>query len=167
MKAPELQIQALLRTTWEKDATVLGEQPEIDTGSYDHSVDEAPKIAITEGDEGPIGGGDTGYTAANGAGKGGTQRVGGARTVDCVAGSVDDLRGAGPDGEDLHPQQLRWDLYHHTTQLLVDGQLETDMMWVAPGEAQQIAQEYEDSGAVDTVFSAQFRALYGYDRSPR
>lgn len=166
---PELDIQAVLRTHWEDDATGLADPPGIHTGKYTRGDVAVPAVTITDGSEGPIGGGETGYTALDGAGRGGVQRIGGALTVDCVAGSYDDLRGAGAGGANLNPKQVRWDLYEHAAQLLVDHQLdpETDLLWISPGEGERLAQAFGSESDVEYVFSIQFRAGYGYDRRPR
>lgn len=167
MTAPELDIQGILRRHWEADATSLGEAPEIHTGEYDRGDGDVPVITITDGTEGPINGGQTQYSGIDGGGDGGMQRLGGARTVDCVAGSYDDLENADPNGGNLNPKQLRWEMYDHAAQLLVDHQLDTDNISVAPGEATLLAEAYDSDGSSEYVFSIQFRARYIRDRHPR
>lgn len=165
--APELAIQSILRTHWDPSATSYDGTPTINTGEYRRNDTTVPLIAITGGSEGPVAAGpETGYTAMDGSGGGGLQRISGAVTVDCVAGSYDDLVGAGPNGEDLNPKQLRWDLYSHAAQLLVDYQDETAFSSISPGDGDKIESgEEEDAGVVYT-FSIQFRARYLYERRP-
>lgn len=162
-----MEIQGVLRRYWEDDATVLGRAPAIHTGKYERGDGDIPAITITDGTEGPINGGNTGYTGLDGGGKGGMQRLGGARTIDCVAGSYDDLKGAGPNGDNLNPKQLRQQMYDHAAQLMVDHQLDTDLMTLSPGEATYLAQAYDSGDNVEQVFSIQFRAQYLRDRTPR
>lgn len=163
---PELEIQAVLRNNWDPTATVYGEQPAINTGEYRRSDETLPAISITGGDEGPINAGTTNYSAMDGTGKGGIQRIGGAVTVDCVAGGYDDLEGAGPNGEDLNPKRLRWELYRHAAQLLVDHQENTYFKTVSPGDGNKMESAQDTADDVSYTFSVQFRAHYEYERRP-
>lgn len=165
--APELAIQDILRTHWDPSATVYGQVPTINTGEYRRGDSTVPVIAITGGDEGPIGGGpESGYAAMDGSGAGGIQRVGGAVTVDCVAGTYDDLSSAGPNGEALNPKQLRRELYDHAAQLLVDHQHDTAFKTISPGDATAIEFAEEEEDNVSKTFTMQFRARYSYERRP-
>lgn len=164
---PELEIQKVLRSNWDPAATVYGKQPTIDTGDYRSSDATVPVISITGGNEGPIQGSpSSGYSAMDGGGAGGIQQISGAVTVDCVAGSYDDLAGAGPNGEDLHPKRLRWEMYSHATQLLVDHQHNTALMSISPGDGDKIETAQEEEDGVTYTFSIQFRARYLYERRP-
>lgn len=163
--APELQIQSVLRQHWDATKTSYDGVPTINTGEYRRGDMPVPAITITGGDEGPIESGPTGYSAMDGAGGGGMQRVGGAVTVDCVAGGYDDLVTAGEMGTALNPKQLRWELYSHAAQLLMDYQEETRLKSISPGDGTKIAEAHGDDNA-SYSFRIQFRARYLYDRHP-
>lgn len=164
--APELEIQAVLRTQWQDGATAYGDAPEIKTGEYRRGDTPVPVIAISGGEEGPISGPETGYSAIDGAGGGGMQRMNGGLSLDCVAGTYDDLAGAGPNGEDLNPKQVRWQLYSHAAQLVVDNQEATALKNVSPGEATRIRESHGEGDEVSMEFRIRFRVMYNYDRRP-
>lgn len=163
---PELEIQALLRNNWEDSATVYGATPTIITGEYRRGDTSVPAITIAGGEEGPISGPDTGYSAIDGDGGGGMQRMNGGLTVECVAGSYDDLVDAGPANEDLNPKEVRWQLYSHMAQLVVDNQEATRLKNIAPGEATRIEEAHGQGEETTFVFRIRCRVMYNYDRRP-
>lgn len=165
--APELEFQSVLRQHWSNDSISLSEPPRITTGEYRRGDTPLPIITIIGGNEGPQVGSDTGYSAMDGSGLGALQRVGGAVTIDCVAGTYDDLVQAGESGIALNPKQVRWELYDHAAQLLVDYQHETGLKTVSPGEANSITESVGSGDNVTYEFRTQFRARYQYDRRPR
>lgn len=165
--APELAFQSILRSHWDPSETGYDGVPVINTGEYRRNDTPVPLISITGGSEGPVlAGPETGYTAIDGSGRGGIQRISGAVTIDCVAGSYDDLVGAGPNGEDLNPKQLRWEMYAHATQLLVNYQDDTAFTSIAPGDGDKIEAAEDQDDGVTYTFSIQFRARYTYERRP-
>lgn len=167
LNPPELIIQSILRQHWDVSETSLTAPPTINTGEYRRGDMPVPAITITGGDEGPIAGVQTGYSAMDGAGGGGIQRLSGAVTVDCVAGSYDDLVRAGPSNTALNPKQIRWELYQHAAQLMVDHQQDTQLDTIAPGESNKIEAAHGSGDNVTYEFSVQFRARYAYERRPR
>lgn len=165
--SPTLEIQHILRTYWEAGETVYGQVPSITTGEYRRGDTRPPAVTITGADEGPLAGSNTGYMSMDGAGGGGIQKISGAVSVNCVAGSYDDLEGAGPSGQNLNPKQLREQLYQHAAQLLVDHQENTDLEMIAPGDAHHIEEAFGSGDGVSHEFRIQFRARYLYERRPR
>lgn len=161
-----MEIQAVLRRNWQDSATVYGATPTIDTGEYRRGDESLPAIVITGGEEGPISGPDTGYSAIDGDGGGGMQRMNGGLTVECVAGTYDDLEDAGPSGESLNPKELRWELYSHMAQLLVDHQEATALKNISPGEATRIAEGHGSGDDEVIEFRIRCRVMYNYDRRP-
>lgn len=159
-------MQSILRQHWNVAETSLASPPVINTGEYRRGDMPVPAITISGGDEGPLVGSQTGYTAMDGAGGGGLQHITGAVTVDCVAGSYDDLVTAGPSGVALNPKQIRWELYQHAAQLMVNYQHATELSNIAPGEANKIQEAHGSGDNVTHEFRVQFRARYGYDRRP-
>lgn len=163
---PELEIQSLLRQHWDEAATSYDGVPTINTGEYQRGDMDLPAITITGGDEGPVEQGATGYSAIHGDGGGGIQEIGGAVTVDCVAGGYDDLRGVGVGGANINPKGLRWELYSHVAQLIVNHQEETWLKSIAPGTGTKIAEAHGSGDNVSYSFRIQLRARYTYDRYP-
>lgn len=167
MTDAKLELKALLINNWDPNATSLGTAPKIHTGWYDRNGD-IPCVTLTAKSEGPVSSGETQYYAMHGAGKGGVQLISGAVTIDCVAGAYEDLKGAGSNGEDLNPKQLRQEMYEHVAQLILDNQQNTNLQVIAPGEAREIEDNTNTgSDGPPVVFRAQLRAQYVYERAPQ
>lgn len=166
MTDAKIQLRDLLISEWDPSATSLGKAPPIHTGRWAERK-TIPCVALHGKDEGPDGGGATGYTAMSGSGGGGVQTISGAVTIDCVAGAWTHLEGAGPNGEDLVPKKLREELYQHASQIIVDHHYQTDLWSAAPGSSDEIVST-DDGGDGDPerVYITQFTADYLYERRP-
>ena len=161
----KLEIKSILINNWDSTATSYGQVPPIRSGWFERETNH-PAIAVTSKDEGPTGG-DTGFYAMSGAGNGGVQKISGTVTIDCVAGTANELRGAGPNGEDLNPKQLREEMHQHAAQILVNQQTNTDLLFVSPGESQEIEEQTSSSDPGDVLYRTQLRAKYQYERRPQ
>lgn len=161
---PTVTIYNILTANWDATQTSLAEAPEIHTGFY--SRDQSlPAVTLTGGNEGVINGGDTGFTGWNPSTGAGVQRLSGAVTIDCVAGTREDCEGLGTNGKDLNPKLVRWELYDHATTILMNNQSGVGLRTISPGDADSIVDQGIDE-TVDTkpVFRIQFRCQYVRDR---
>lgn len=159
---PTVTLWKLISNNWDVSNTSLADTPEIQTGWYDRGQ-KLPAICLTGGEEGAINGGDTGYTGWNPSNGMGVQRLSGAVTIDCVAGTREDCKGIASGGGDLNPKKVRWELYEEVARILMTYQTGGDLRTLAPGEGTSIVDE---NAEVDTepVYRRQLRVKYVRDR---
>jgi len=159
---PVMVVLSLLVNRWDSARTPLAGDPEIHTGQF--SADgKHPAVAVGfSTDEGPIGGGDTGYTATHQPSGKGMQRLGGFVMIDVVAGTRAECADVGPNGSSVNPKTVRWGLYDHATQILTDAERPGDFRSVAPRGMNRLV----DTEAGDALYHLQFRAVYIRDRLP-
>lgn len=159
---PKMWVRKILSENWDPAATSLGTAPAIHTGKYTHGQGDVPVIAITSADEGPLSRGETEYFGLDGDGGGGVQLIAGAVTVDVVAGTYEDTN--------INPKKLRWEMYDHMCDLLVQYQHTTDLRSLAPGRGHDIVEMHDATNDGDgqaesaAVFKKQVRVAYTYLR---
>lgn len=165
-REPVVIVRDLLVGEWDASNTAYPNQPRVHTGWYDMGSPN-PQVTVTNPNEGPTGGGDTGYTHMDGAGGVG-QLITGTCLVNGWAGTREDLEGEASDGSDINPKVLAWDFAKEIARILSDyasgtndpnsGDLE--LSFVAPGEARRMV----DTDPENAVFRYEVTARYGYDR---
>lgn len=91
--------------------TLDPETPRISTGWWDHTHED-PQITITDRDDPPVGGGESGWTGIKGDGSGPVQRiVGGCRVIAWAARNDD---GSGPN-----PKKVRHEVGAEIRRILI------------------------------------------------
>lgn len=162
---PKVAILDLLQQHWDASQTVLAEPPEFFSAWYTRD-DKLPAVTVPDAEESPFNGGETGMTALyRGTGKS-MQRLTGGATIDCVAGTWDDCKGIGPNGDDLNPKAVRFSLYDHVSSIIVNHAADAaDLRSVMPGASKDIVEQPEDPD-LKPVFRTQFRGIYVRDRTP-
>lgn len=116
-EAPVVIIRKLLIDNWDSSNTALADNPKFQTGWYDHGSDD-PQVSITDTEEGVLMPGSTGHSAGTGGG-GVAQYRSGQVLVNCWAGTYDDMKDKGDNGEDVSPKQASWHMakeVHRITQ---------------------------------------------------
>jgi hypothetical protein len=134
--APEVLVKNLIRDAWDETLYDAGEQfvPSVHHGWVDPEGD-VYEITISNPDESPVGGGETGYTGIDPSGAGPVQEIGGTVDVNCWAARDR----AGTNGVSLNPRKaaflMKWQveqiLRDHATATDASG-AETDMRVLAP-----------------------------------
>lgn len=167
-REPTVILLDLLSSNWEKANTSIPDDPEFSTGWPDRAS-TYPVVSITNPDDAPIDGGDTGWTYMTGAGSVGQLRGGGV-LVNGWAGTYDDLASAGPNGGQVSPKQLAWDFAKEIKRILrpygggttnpETGDPELNSL--APGPARKFV-DTGDDGQMDAVYRYEVRVLYTYD----
>lgn len=140
MQAPELTIRDLLRTNWDSTNTSITYDPDISTAWYQGEKD-TPQVTVTNPDENPVRGGQTGYAAADGTGKGGVQEVGGTLQVDCWCDSeVEPDEGA---------KKVSYELAEEVTRIVMANQHSaTDLRLISPGRRTFVPPDPDESPPV-------------------
>lgn len=161
---PTVELLSLFKDKWTVSNTSLAEPPEFHTGWYSRDG-SMPALTLTGGQEGPIRGGEIGYTALSGGDGYGMQRLSGFVLVDAVAGTRTDCEGVGTNGTDLNPKKVRWEMYDEATRILIENQTATTLRALAPRGGQTVTDGGEDVD-IEPVFRHQFRAGYIRDREP-
>lgn len=162
MPDPILTVKSLLASKWSASATSLADEPIIAT----HSANgEPPSVVVKNMNESPYGAGPAGYSGVGGGTESaGVQDIDGTVDVYCTAGSVKQLKGAAEDGSDINPLALRFELYNHAADLVVEHQLDTELGSVAPSEANSTVKTVGPEDDPTELFGAMFRVKYTYDR---
>lgn len=159
---PVMIVLSTLVNGWDAGETVLDDAPEIHTGAYQRDG-KHPALAVGfDADEGPVSGGETGYSATDGRTGKGMQRLSGYVMIDAVAGSRAECNDVGPNGEQVNPKTVRWSLYQHATDLFVSNQQPGDLHSLAPRGGKRLV----DKDGTDPVYRMQFRGVYTRDRVP-
>ena len=121
--APEVVIKNLIRDAWDETVFDPGEQfvPSIhhgwvgrDSGDYE--------ITVSNPDESPLRGGETGYSGMDGAGGGPTQDIGGTVDVNCWA----DAERSGINGVSLNHRKAAFLMKWQVEEILRDHAQGTD-----------------------------------------
>jgi hypothetical protein len=100
----KLTVRNLLRADWEDTGLPVGlSDDDIHTGWYDDGKG-FPQVSVTNDEDGPFGGGETGFSAIAGDGSGGVQTRSGSVLVTAWAGSRADYDNRGE--EQLQAQKM-------------------------------------------------------------
>jgi hypothetical protein len=157
-------IYLLINSEFDVSNTSLTGGVQIHTGKWGQDRTD-PTIACYNKDEGVIDGGETNQTAFSGQATGGTmQRRGGSVTIDCVAGTRDELRGAGAGGADLNPKQVRFELAKEVVRITQSFGL-TGYDSLAPGSTTDLVAT-SDEEDVKPTFLTQVPVRYTYQNRP-
>ena len=161
--APEVKLKNLIRDAWDETLFEAGEQfiPQIHHG-WVYPDGEYYEITISNPDESPMGGGETGYRGIDGSGGGPVQDIGGTVDVNCWA----DRDRAGENGVQLNPRKaaylMKWQveeiLRDHWDGRDADGS-QTDLVRYAPMGARRLVETDEEP----TMWRWQVTAGYGYN----
>jgi hypothetical protein len=92
----KLTVRDLLQTAWGATLPAAVETDDIHTGWHDAGKGD-PQVSVTNDEESPFGGGETGYSAIDGGGAGGIQTRSGTVLVTAWAGSRDDYDNRGEE----------------------------------------------------------------------
>jgi len=126
---PVLTITQLLRSNW--NAYDVSVDPDIHTGKYREDSSD-PQIAIVFQEEGPLNGGETGYSAIDPTGKGGVQHLVGVVYCRCYDNydRTNDVK------------STTYRMKETSGQIIVDNQLDQDdLEWLGPGSAEMIVED--------------------------
>lgn len=97
-----LTVRDLLRDNWDNTGLPVSlADSDIHTGWYDDGRG-FPQLTVTNNEDGPFGGGETGFSAIAGDGTGGVQTRSGTVLVTAWAGSRDDYDSAGEEELQAH-----------------------------------------------------------------
>lgn len=157
----------LLRDNWNPSQVtdrngnqVLGEAPDFHSGWYDREGN-LPAVTFSNKSESPISGGNTDYYGTDSTGLG-MNLMGGALSINFVAGTRAQLEGAGQFGRNINPKQARSAMTEHGRQILIDNQRQVGFRSLNPGAATEI----EDTDDGPTVYRTENRVRYTYTEVP-
>ena len=159
MPDPIVEVVTLIDREFDYTNTALGSRPEIHTGTWDRDQ-RLPAVAVPSSTDSIITPGETEATAYDGEG-GFYQRHAAEVTVQCVAGTRDDLRGAGPNGENLNPKQIRAQLQQEVYRIAKNYRT-TNLRTVLPAGYQDIARGSQ-ADDVKPVLARQVTLTTTYD----
>jgi hypothetical protein len=134
---------------------------EIHTGQWSITRSK-PTVAVYGGDEGPIDGGQTGFTAYTGGG-GRMQVRGGTVTVGCVAGRRTDLE-ANPDVSTTSPKKLRYELAAEVNRVVMNYDV-TGYESISPGDFTRLTVT-DDNADTEPSFYIELPVDYTYKNDP-
>lgn len=125
-----------LRDRWDKTNTPLGSDPHTSTGWYDFQSG-GQQVTATNPESSAVRGGETGITAVSGDG-GSSQLKAGTALVNAWAGTRDDCRGAGTNGEDLNPKTVAYEMAVEAARVVATiDTSQTDFMTIYPDDDQR------------------------------
>lgn len=169
--APEVIIKNLIRDAWTAANLDPALTPHIHHGWLESEQDGYYEVTVSNPDESPINGGDTGYSGVDPTGAGPTQRIGGTVNVNVWA-----QRGrTGEDGvTEGNPRKVAYMMKAEVERILHEvgfdgvvpdgagGQVETDLNFIAPQGATRLVEPDEEP----TMYRYEVLAGYGYSRRP-
>ncbi|NHX41386.1 MULTISPECIES: hypothetical protein [Haloarcula] len=153
----KLTVRDLIQNTLDSTSFPVGlDSDDIHTGWYDNGK-SAPQISVTNDEESPFGGGETGFSAIDGSGQGGIQTRSGTVLVTAWAGSRDDY-------EDRGLEQLQAEEMADEIERIV-GQNQS------PGSLRSLAVDSRtrlvDQDASPSEHSVQFELRFTWIKTPR
>lgn len=128
LDAPEVVVKNLIRDAWDPAAT-LDVTPSVHHGwlESEHADDADPglfEVTVSNPDESPVNGGDTGYSGIDPTGAGPTQRIGG--TVEVRTWAQRGRVGTNGNGANANPRQLAYLFKSHVEDIVHDHAQGTD-----------------------------------------
>lgn len=120
---PVITVEELLADNWNAGNTSIGYDPDIHTGWHSDDAD-SPQVTVTNPEESPLGGGETGFSAMDGAGGGAVQELSGTVNVDCW--SDRDVEGG------VNPKKLTYEFTEEVKRIVDANRLTaTDLRLIA------------------------------------
>lgn len=162
---PKVGVLDVLEEYWDASQTPLADPPEFHTGRYDREG-TLPAITVPNMQESPQGDGGTGLAGITGKSGKGVQILNGGVTIDIVAGTWEDCEGVGANGADRNPKAVRWQLYEHTAQIILNqARFVSGTKLAAPGSGTEVVDKSDDPD-LKPVFRHEFRATFVRFRRP-
>lgn len=159
--APEVVVKNLIRDNWYPSYT-LDVTPDVHHGWVNDENDH-PEITVSNPDESPIDGGDTGYSGIAGGGGGPTQTLAGTVEVNVWA-DRDRMDGLGGQGNpDPNPRQFVHHAKAHVERVirhLGAGGGSSDLSWLSIMSADRVVEEPDENEPI--MF--RYRILVGFGR---
>ncbi|ELZ00765.1 hypothetical protein [Natrialba asiatica] len=152
----KLQVRDILRDGWDNsDLPVSLVDRDIHTGWFDDGKG-FPQVGVTNTNEGPFGGGQSGFSAITGDGSGGIQTRSGSVMVTAFAGSRDDYDSVGL--EEYQADQMAQEI-----ECIIGQNQSPDSL-----EVLSVGQKSEliDTDATPTEHSVQFLIQYAWKKTP-
>lgn len=169
LDAPEVVVKNAIRDGWDASNTE-SITPYIHHGWLESESDGYYEVTVSNPDESPIYGGDTGYSGIDPTGAGPTQRIGGTVNV-----NVWSQRGrTGQNGNETNPRKAAYMMKAEVERVLHEecfdgiipdgagGTVATDLSFIAPGGSRRLVEEDEEP----VMYRYEVRARYGYHRRP-
>lgn len=113
---PRIIIRNVASTDYLASNTTLTATPAFHTGWYNYGSTD-PQVTFTNIEEGTAEGGDTGLSGGTGDGRS-VQKRAGTVTVNCWAGTREDMEGMGPGGGDLNPKSASYQMAREVARVL-------------------------------------------------
>lgn len=153
----KLTVRNLLRNNWSASSlpkSVLDD--DIHTGWYDNGKG-APQVSVTNDEQSPFGGGETGYSAIDGGGDGGVQTRSGTVLVTAWAGSDADYDANG--AEELQASEMASEI----ERIIGQNQRPGALISLAVGGRTRLVDQ--DSAPVE--HAVQFQLQFTWTKTPR
>ncbi|MCU4754239.1 hypothetical protein OB919_20025 [Halobacteria archaeon AArc-curdl1] len=153
----KLTIRNLLRREWDNTnlPTTLTDR-DIHTGWLDDGKG-FPQVGVTNTNEGPVGGGITGFSGITGDGSGGVQTRSGSVMVTAFAGSRDDYEDRGI--EELQAQKMAEEI----VRIIGENQSLGELDVVSIGNRSDLT----DTDSAPTEYAVQFQIRYLWKKTPQ
>lgn len=153
MEDPKLTIKDLIKDGWNA-ANVSSVTPSFSTGWFDRKATH-PQITVTNPDEMPVRGGETGYSGIKADGSGPTQTRVGGLLVNCWAHR--------DDGSGVNPKQLTWEMSEEVERIiLANFNQATDLDGISFGDRI----ERIDDSVSPAVYRYECTIIFWYQKTP-